>query len=817
MRWAAVRQSVGHDRIRSGLVCGWLCLVCAGGMAAFAEEIVENSDHAGPKTTIRYAMWGGATEVLYAREICASFVKKHPDIRVSVGVYPWGQYWAKLQTQAASGLAPDVISLYAEAMGVWIARGALLPLDDFVTSSGLDLSQYHRAAIENCRWEGRLYSMPMEIPLRTVIYCIDRFEQSGIPREQWPRPDRAMTWEEFKSLAARLTLRKPDGSFLQYGMAGTNRWNRVMARMYGGDFTDRQVDPTRATVTGNAALERALTEIFQTQYGDRISLGAVPLSAGAFLNDSVIVLSGKFAMGMSGPWALPALKEAGLRFGLTPMPRGPRPSQLVGLNSVGIWSASKHPAAAWKFLEHTGSIEVQSIYGRRLKGVPALIAAKDSFIHNDYGIEGCEAYLFDLPIAAPDLTSSNSYLDSAILKWFSQTETALNAEYDRRLAALPRDKGRIVEAGRKAFVEGMNRFVEQTIAKRLPTLQEDLERSFTLAARPKPGRFVKVTLPMILATALLVFFVLYVRFVRSHRAPSPSIARRETNLAGYLFIAPWLIGLACFVIGPILAAVVLSFTDWNMIRPPEWIGARNFLDLPGDQRFAIGLRRTFLYAALVIPISLAGGLFTAGLLTCDIRGRDAFKAIFYFPSLFTGAAAAVLWVNMFNKEYGVVNRALSFLGIAAVNWLDEGHAFGTVVLMNVFWIGGAMIIYYAGMKQIPASLYEAADIDGAGPVRKFLFITIPMLSPVILFMVVMTTIGAFQVFTPALFFAESSSVIGQPGDALRFYSVNVFDEAFNNLRMGRACAYAVVLFVIIFAVTMVQVRLSRRFVHTENE
>jgi multiple sugar transport system permease protein len=126
-----------------------------------------------------------------------------------------------------------------------------------------------------------------------------------------------------------------------------------------------------------------------------------------------------------------------------------------------------------------------------------------------------------------------------------------------------------------------------------------------------------------------------------------------------------------------------------------------------------------------------------------------------------------------------------------------------------------MIIYYAGMKQVPAVLYEAAEIDGAGPFRKFFSVTIPMLSPVILFMVVMTTIGAFQVFTPALFFAGDSTTVGQPGDSLRFYAVNVYDEAFNNLKMGSACCYAIILFLLIFLITMLQMKLSKRFVHTE--
>ena len=222
-----------------------------------------------------------------------------------------------------------------------------------------------------------------------------------------------------------------------------------------------------------------------------------------------------------------------------------------------------------------------------------------------------------------------------------------------------------------------------------------------------------------------------------------------------------------------------------------------------------------MYAIVVIPISLCGGLFTAGLLTTRIRGTDLFKAIIYFPALFTGAETAVLWVNMLNKDHGALNYILSWFHIRPVDWTDASHAFMSVVLMNVFWIGGAMIIYYAGMKQIPAALYEAADLDGATLARKFLNITIPMLSPVILFMVVMTTIGSFQVFTPALFFAPDSTQIGGPDDALRFYSVNIYDQAFNNLRMGAACSYAIVLFLIIFAITYVQLRVARRFVYSE--
>lgn len=783
---------------------------------AFAGEIIENRAHVRPKTTIGYALWGGASEVSSAREVCAEFVRQHPEIRVDVSVYPWGQYWAKVQTQTASGLAPDVMSFYSGGFGVWVARGALLPLDDYVKSSGMDMGEFHPVAVQNCRWNDRLYTMPMEIPIWCLVYSKDRLEESGIPKSQWPRADRAMSWTEFNALAKRLTLRKPDGSFAQYGMAAGQNWDQVMSGLYGGMVVDRAVNPTRATANGNRQLVRAIVELFQAQYADRNTLGAVPLAAGSFAasTDNLLV-SPRFAMCTTGPWALKDYLDEGVRVGMAPMPQGPVPSQIINVNSVGIYSHSKHPKEAFELLRFMASPYVQQIFGSGLKGVPALRSARDSFVHNRYGIAGMEAFLHDMEVAKPALTCDNTYVPSARDKWYSSLEQKLDNEYDTRLAALPRRNGAIAPADYAKFVDGMREYVDKTVRDSIPELQTKLEDAFQQAAEPDPTPFVRSVAPG-LALASFAFLVLfYVGWVRKNGEKDSATGQRRNNLAGYLFIAPWLFGFACFVLGPILASIALSFTNWNMISAPEWVGGQHYADLLGDDRFKIGLKNTLLYACMVIPISLVGGLFTAGLLSSRIRGSDVFKAIIYFPALFTGAEAAVLWVNMLNKEHGIINYALSVFHIAPVNWMDEAHAFRSVVLMNVFWIGGAMIIYYAGMKQIPQTLYEAADLDGASGARKFLRITIPLLSPVILFMVVMTTIGAFQVFTPALFFAGSSSTIGEPGDALRFYSVNIYDQAFNNLRMGVACSYAIVLFVIIFGITMLQMKLARRFVYTD--
>lgn len=797
-------------RILVLLLLSGLC--CVG----LASEIVENTDYKGPKTTIGYAMWGGADEVETARVIGKEFVKLHPEIRLDVSVYPWGQYWAKVQTQTASGLAPDVLSFYSGAFGVWVSRGALRPLDDLAASSGLRREDYHPAAFANCTWNGKLYSMPMEMPMWTVVYSKDRLEQSGIPKSEWPRADAAMSWDQFRALAKRLTLRKPDGSFAQYGMSAGQNWDKIMMSQFGGYPTDRQVNPTGP---GNAKQREDLLKgwirLFQSQYADRWTLGMVPISSGAFTSSTdTLLLAPRFAMGTTGPWALKQLKEGGVRFGTSPMPRGPMPSQQTNVNSVGIYSGSKHPKEAFELLRFMASPFVQNLYGRHLKGIPVLKSAGASLIHNDYGIEGLEAYLTDLEVAQPALCSNSSDLQNAVDKWRGKIEPILDAEYDRRLAAL---KKPISKADYANFVAGMNSYVEQTTRESFKELEVTLDKIFADMNRPAPSPFVLYAAPAVGLAMLLGLLGAYVASVaRSDRSKSNAKpAQGRQSRLGYLFIAPWLFGFTCFLVGPIVAAVFLSFTEWNMISPPTWVGAQHYLDLPSDSKFLIGVKTTFLYAALVIPISLVGGLVTAGLLTSRIKGSDLFKAIIYFPALFTGAEAAVLWVNMLNKDYGIINYALSAFGVAPINWLDEQHAFSSVIMMNAFWIGGAMLIYYAGMKQIPGALYEAAELDGASAARRFLQITIPLLSPVILFMVVMTTIGAFQVFTPALFFATDSTQVGTPGDALRFYSVNIYDAAFNNLKMGSACAYALVLFLLIFAITMVQMRLAKRFVHTE--
>ncbi|MEM6286391.1 MAG: extracellular solute-binding protein [Bacteroidota bacterium] len=791
-------------------------LLLFGAGAGARAEIVENESYTGEKTLIRWAFWGGEETVTLFREIGEAFVEAHPEIAVDIVIYPWGQYWQKLQTQTASGLAPDVISVYSAQGGIWINHGALMPLDRF--AADLDRSAYYPGAIGNFAWEGALYAVPIEMAVYAMVYSVDRLEEKGFTPESWPRSDEAMPWDDFKDLMARLTLRDGQGNVAQYGMGNSFlASNSVLASMYGGDFLDRRVNPTRPTVRDNEALRRALVEIWTTQYADRLLIATSTFKTAGIGGDNVLQ-DPNVASAYLGPWVLRGLHEQGIRYQTSPLPSTAAPTQTMTVNGVGIYRESPHPEEAWAFIEFLAGQQAQDMIARELRGVPALRSAAPALVDNRFGVPGLEAYLVGLDEAEPLRTASNTYIEKAVGIWQERVDSIIDQEHERRLRQLQAGGGPVSAEALQTYRDEMATFVEVTVDEQIPALARDLDLAFARAERPEAGTAQRYLIPLgIILVALggLVGYILYVR--RQEGETDAARGGRSAGWAAYVCLSPWLIGFVFFTVGPILASVVLSFTEWNMITPPRWVGAQHYADLFTDRYFGLGIQKTFAYAALVIPISTVGGIATAGLLTSNVKGADSFKAIFYFPSLFTGAAAAVLWVNMFHKEYGIINRAVEFFGGLPINWLDETHAFYTVVLMNVFWIGGATIIYYAGMKQIPRSLYEAAEIDGAGVFRRFWSITLPLLSPVILFMVVMTTIGAFQVFTPALFFVNYPAEIGGPGDSLRFYAVNIYDEAFNNLHMGKACAWAFVLFWIIFAVTMLQLKVSKRFVYTEAE
>jgi multiple sugar transport system permease protein len=299
-------------------------------------------------------------------------------------------------------------------------------------------------------------------------------------------------------------------------------------------------------------------------------------------------------------------------------------------------------------------------------------------------------------------------------------------------------------------------------------------------------------------------------------APKGLVARKEQR-AAYLFLSPWLIGLTLFWVLPIVASLLLSFSEWRVgIRPPRWVGLENYREMLFDDRtFWVSIRVTLKFMILSVPLYLICGLLLSLLLNLKIRGINVFRTILFLPSVLSGVAVAVLWVALLNPDVGAVNTILRSIGIDdPPRWLQSPTwAVPSVVLVGLWGIGGGAIIYLSGLQNIGAQLYEAALLDGAGPWQRFRYVTFPMLTPTLLFVLLTGLIDAFQVFDLAYVLSRGGQ--GGLGDSLQFYLINLWNEAFVNSRYGYASALAWVLVMAAAAVILLIFKTSGRWVYYE--
>ncbi len=305
--------------------------------------------------------------------------------------------------------------------------------------------------------------------------------------------------------------------------------------------------------------------------------------------------------------------------------------------------------------------------------------------------------------------------------------------------------------------------------------------------------------------------------IKRTKAKTPEekrLARKEAgrdNKAGYLFLLPWLIGLVVIVGGPMIASLYLSFTDYSLIQAPEWVGLENYLRMLDDPRLHKSIAVTFIYVIVGVPLQLAVALAIAILLNEGMKGLAFYRSIFYLPSMLGASVAiAVLWRQMFEAD-GLVNQVLRLFGIpATTSWIaDPQWALWTIILLHVWTFGSPMVIFLAGLRQIPGMYYEAASVDGASKWAQFRKITLPLLSPIIFFNLVLQIINAFQSFTQAYVVSNGT---GGPSDETLFYTLYLYQRGFVQFQMGYAAAMAWLLVVIIGVFTAINFYLSKRWV-----
>jgi multiple sugar transport system permease protein len=287
---------------------------------------------------------------------------------------------------------------------------------------------------------------------------------------------------------------------------------------------------------------------------------------------------------------------------------------------------------------------------------------------------------------------------------------------------------------------------------------------------------------------------------------------RKNLGVGLLFALPWIFGFLIFLAYPLIASFYYSFTSYSVLRPPRWIGLENYAELMGDEVFFTTLKNTVVYSIGAIPLGTVVAIGLAMLLNTKVRGMAFYRTLFFLPSLVPMVALGTLFLWVFNGDYGILNAGLKALHLPQPNWLsDPAWAKWTLVLIAMWGSGQAMIIYLAGLQDVPVSLYEAAELDGAKVWAKTMNVTLPMISPVILFNVIMGIIGSLQVFAvPYVMFPG-----GAPARSTYFFAMYLYDNAFLFQRMGYASAMGWIMFLIILALTLTALKVSEKHVHYE--
>jgi len=295
---------------------------------------------------------------------------------------------------------------------------------------------------------------------------------------------------------------------------------------------------------------------------------------------------------------------------------------------------------------------------------------------------------------------------------------------------------------------------------------------------------------------------------------------RSRTKTGFLFALPWIIGFLIFSLYPICISMYYSMTDFNIFQSPKWVGLANYSALFADEKFYKSLINTFYMVVFATPVTLIAALLLAVLLNQKIKGLPVFRTIFYLPSIVPTVASSLLWLWLLNPQSGLINVGLKAIGLPQSNWLmDPLYTKPALVIMGVWGVGSSMIIFLASLQDVPRSHYEAAQIDGANAIHQFFSITLPAISPVIFFQLIMSIINYFQYFTQAYLMISGSSggsglnaESGGVENSLLFYSLYLFHNAFGYFKMGKASAMAWVLFVIVMIVTAIIFKTQDRWV-----
>ncbi len=737
---------------------------------------------------------GGPEEDEIVDNSLHAFEAANPGVRVRrINPGDAGSFYTKLQTMLASGEPPDVFYVGAERVASFSDMGLLEPLDGFLESDRaghvadeIKLEDFYPTTVSAFRFDGKtagngpLYGIPKDFTTVGFYYNKDLFTKAGLkfPSTNW-------TWNEYIADARAIAkLKNANGEsyigseFVTWPMMVRAYLRSEGVEVRGNNFDELRLQDPKV----QAALERLRS--WRQDETNTLTSGRSKLATGA-----AVFTTGR--VGMAGPfgrWVVPEYRRIrDFDWDYAPLPRGAADGNVIATVSWSMAKQSKNKDTAWKLIRWLTSPDAQASGAKLGLAIPTnrAVAQSTAFLDSSKKPLNNQGFLDPAP-------------NALVVDWPANPrfEQLLGSTLDRAL-----------KVGDQTVTQSTDDFNRLWNAENTSPLALG---QFTVFPWSIFGW--SISLCTIVVIVVLAFLAL--------RSYGDKAMTREARW-GWLLVSPWLLGFMIFMAFPIVMSLLLSFAKWRGVSTLDeatWVGWGNYKQLLlHDERFITSLKVTLYYTIIAVPGGQILALLAALLMNQKVRGIHFFRAAWYLPSVLAGVGVAVLWRWVFDTDGGLMNSALRPLlhifGATPPDWFGKDAAVWgapAFAIMGFWMVGGGMMIYLAGLQGIPEELSEAAQIDGVGPLGRFFRITIPMLSPVILFNVIMSIIGCFQVFTQAFVMTG-----GEPGDLTRFYVLYLYNQAFEFYEMGYASAMAWILLVIILAFTMLTLRGSRKLVHYE--
>jgi multiple sugar transport system permease protein len=816
------------------------------GIAALAWWTVRSSSDQTADGRQTLVFWGSSElgEDLYT--VLHHFEQKNPQYKVVLSSAIARDLVGdaqRLLCGIAGNVPPDVVFFDRFAIGEWASRGALTDLTELLEKQSpddpyrIDLRDYYEFAINEASYsrpgsgeKPGVYGIPNTVDVRLLYSNSNMLRQEGLVDAQGePRPPR--TWDELRDYAVRLTRYNTPGNkasgIARLGFAPNfgNSYLYMYAWQAGGEFMNPQ--RTRITLDSPRVVRalRYMADVYDELGGFALVNGFQQSQQGDAIDP---FLTGRVAMKIDTSDVLSKIARYGpdLDFVVTPAPmpadelaKGRTPITWSGGHSYVVPVTSQHKVGAFKLIQYLRSWEATQTLERGIREE----RQSEGRLYLPKGNANrvfMERLLREHVLGNPQVPARfqeacrivQEYLPRTFIRPVTPVGQLLWNQHVRAFEAGVSHA--MADAARRSGADEMR----LALSSMQGTVQKQLD---AVLEPPPPGKVLWTPYFVAYGLAIVGAFVLIAIVYRVRKREHGYRAREIA--AAMLFVSPWFIGFAVFVGGPIVFSMVLSFTQYDVLSDARYVGIANYRDILSDATFYKSLGNTA-FMLLRVPLMMAVSLAIAMLLNRALRGIGLYRTIYYMPAVVPLVATSLLWLWLFNPSYGGFNTILRWLfqtppmealqSLLSLRfemplWLwNVDTSKPSLILMNLWAAGGTLIIWLAGLQSIPPQLYEAASIDGANAWRRFWNVTFPMLSPYILFNAIIGVIGTMQIFQEAFLTTR-----GGPVDSTLFYSLNLFYQAFQYFRMGYASAMAWILFILVLALTLLQLWLSKRWVH----